>query len=209
MAEVLEVERREKVGSAATTRLRREGKVPAVLYGHGESNEHLAVPKVQVNTLMRHHSKTVELKGAVSETALVNHVHWDPLGIEVLHLDLIRVNLKEEVEVTVAIHTRGDAVGVRNGGMLLENMHEVDIRCPAGGIPDALNVDVSALELGAHLTAGDLELPEGVILVTDPEMVIVHIEEPKGSADDDEAESGIGAEPEVIAKGGESDGSES
>ncbi|KAA1259044.1 General stress protein CTC [Rubripirellula obstinata] len=208
MAEVLEVERREKVGSAATTRLRREGKVPAVLYGHGESNEHLAVPKVQVSTLIRHHSKTVELKGAVAETALVNHIHWDPLGIEVLHLDLIRVNLKEEVEVTVAIHTRGESVGVRNGGMLLENMHEVDIRCPAGSIPDALDVDVSELDLGAHLTAGDLELPEGVILVTETDAVIVRIEEPKGSSDDDEAESGIGAEPEVIAKGGDSDESD-
>lgn len=205
MAEVLEVERREKVGTAATTRLRREGKVPAVLYGHGESNEHLSIPKVQVNTLIRHHSKTVELKGAVAETALVNHIHWDPLGIEVLHLDLIRVNLKEEVEVTIAIHTRGESVGVRNGGMLLENMHEVDIRCPAGGIPDALDVDVTNLELGAHLTARDIELPEGVVLVTDPDMVIVHIEEPKGSADEDEAESGIGSEPEVIAKGGESE----
>lgn len=205
MAEVLEVERRDKVGSAATTRLRREGKVPAVLYGHGEGNEHLSVPKVQVNTLIRHHSKTVELKGAVAETALVNHIHWDPLGIEVLHLDLIRVNLKEEVEVTVAIHTRGESAGVRDGGMLLENMHTVDIRCPAGGIPDALNVDVTNLEMGAHLTAGDLELPEGVILVTDADAVIVHIEEPKSSTDDDVAESGIGAEPEVIAKGGDSD----
>jgi large subunit ribosomal protein L25 len=205
MAEVLEVERREKVGSAATTRLRREGKVPAVLYGHGEGNEHLAVPKVQVNTLIRHHSKTVELKGAVSETALVNHVHWDPLGIEVLHLDLIRVNLKEEVEVTVPIHTRGESVGVRSGGMLLENMHEVDIRCPAGGIPDALDVDVSELAMGSHLTAGDLELPEGVVLVTEADAVIVRIEEPKGASDDAEAESAVGAEPEVIAKGGDSD----
>jgi large subunit ribosomal protein L25 len=202
MADVLEVERREKVGSAATTRLRREGKVPAVLYGHGESNEHLAVPKVQVNTLIRHHSKTVELKGAVSETALVNQIHWDPLGIEVLHLDLIRVNLKEEVEVTIAIHTRGESAGVRDGGVLLENVHEVDIRCPAGSIPDSLEVDVTELELGAQMTAGDLVLPPGVILVTSPETVIVHIEEPKAAPVEESDESTEG-EPEVINKGGE------
>ena len=203
MSDVLEVVRREKVGTAATVRLRREGKVPAVLYGHGESNEHLAIPKMQVNSLIRHHSKTVELKGDVAETALVNHIHWDPLGIEVLHLDLIRVNLKEEVEVTVAIHTHGESIGVKNGGMLLESLHEVDVSCPAGSIPETLELDVSELDLGAHLTAGDLVLPEGVKLVTPAETAIVRVEEPKKSSDGDADASDLAAEPEVIAKGGD------
>ena len=72
--------------------------MPAVLYGHGEENAHLSIPERQVKTLIRHHSKTVELSGAIKDTALVSEVQWDPLGIEVLHLDLIRVNLKELVE---------------------------------------------------------------------------------------------------------------
>lgn len=202
MADVLEVEKRDQVGSSASRKLRRDGRVPVVLYGHGEESAHLSVPAKQVKMLLRHHSKTVELAGAIKETALVSEVHWDPLGIEVLHMDLIRVNLKELVDVTVPIHTHGDPVGLREGGILIENVHNVDIRCPAGSIPENLGVNINELHLGGNLTANDLELPEGVELVTPPETVIVHIEEPKVAPEPD-AEAAEGAEPEVIAKGGE------
>lgn len=202
MADVLQVEKREKTGSAATRRMRRDGFVPAVLYGHGEDNQHLSIPQRQVNSLLRHHSKMVKLEGAVKDTALVNEVHWDPLGIEVLHLDLIRVNLKEKVEVTVPLHTKGDAVGVRSGGVLLENLHEIDISCPAGSIPESLDIDVSALDLGGQMTADQIQLPSGVELITSAEAVVVHVEAPKGEA---EASESTGSEPEVISKGGDSE----
>ncbi len=202
MADVLQVETRDEVGSLATRRLRRKGLVPAVLYGHGEANQHLAIPEIQVRTFLRHHGKMVELAGACQETALVSHIHWDPLGIDVLHMDLIRVNLKELVDVTVPVHLHGDAIGVREGGMLLENMHEVEIRSPAGAIPEHISLNVSKLHMGSHLTAASLELPEGVELVTPGDAVIAHIEEPRGG-DIEEAEVNMGGQPEVISKGGE------
>lgn len=205
MAEVLDVEKREQVGSSATERLRRSGRVPAVLYGHGEGNEHLSVSTAQVKTLLRHHSKTVELAGDVKETALVSQIQWDPLGIEVLHLDLIRVNLKELVRVTVAIHRHGDAEGLRQGGLLIDNIHEVEIECFAGQIPENLSLNVTDLELGGQKTAADLELPEGVSLVTPVETVVAHVEQPKGAS---EETSEALAEPEVIAKGGDKAGEE-
>ncbi|MEM9827686.1 MAG: 50S ribosomal protein L25 [Planctomycetota bacterium] len=197
--ENLTVQERTDTGTTASRRLRKSGMIPAVLYGHGEANRHLAIPQREVMTALRHHSKTVNLTGAVTETALVSQVHYDPLGIDVLHLDLIRVNLREKVEVTVPIHTKGDAIGARSGGILLENVHEVDIRCSAGSIPDALELDVSDLQLGGHLNAGDLKLPEGVELVTDAETMLVHIEAPKGA--DSAGGEGGSSEPEVIAKG--------
>jgi large subunit ribosomal protein L25 len=201
MAEVLEVEKRTQVGSSASRKLRKSGRIPVVLYGHGETNAHLSVPAVQVKTLLRHHSKTVELSGAIKDTALVSHVHWDPLGIDVLHLDLIRVNLQELVDVEVPIHTHGDPIGVREGGILIENLHSVEVRCPAGSIPENLGLNINDLHLGAHLTAADLELPEGVQLVTPGETIVAHIEEPKTEAETTEPTEGT--EPEVIAKGGE------
>ncbi|HBV64763.1 MAG TPA: 50S ribosomal protein L25 [Rhodopirellula sp.] len=200
MAEVLDVEKREQVGSSATERLRRSGRVPAVLYGHGEGNEHLSVPAAQVKTLLRHHSKTVELAGDLKETALVSEVQWDPLGIEVLHLDLIRVNLKELVQVTVAVHRHGDAEGLRQGGLLIDNAHEVEIECSAGQIPENLSLNVTDLALGGHKTAGDLELPEGVSLITPADTVLTHIEQPKGAS---EETADALTEPEVISKGGD------
>jgi len=202
MAEVLQVEKRERCGSSATRKLRRGGRVPAVLYGHGKKSEHLSIPVVQIQSLIRHHSKTVELAGAIKDTALVSEIHWDPLGIEVLHLDLIRVNLQELVEVTIPIHSHGDPVGVREGGVLLENLHEVEIRCPAGKIPDSLGLNVTELHLGGHLTAGDLELPEGVELITSADTVVAHVEEPRSEEPSETGEEAV-AEPEVITKGGE------
>ncbi|MCC9654724.1 50S ribosomal protein L25 [Rhodopirellula halodulae] len=199
MTDVIQVTKRESTGTAATRRLRRDGHVPAVLYGHGEENQHLAIPEVQVKGLLRHHSKTVQLSGDVDETALVSDMQWDPLGIEVLHMDLIRVNLKEKVELAVPVELHGEAVGVREGGLLLENAHEVEIRCSAGSIPDSLVLDVNDLGVGQHKTASDLTLPEGVELVTDGDMVIAHVE---AKRDEEIAEAGDAlAEPEVISKG--------
>lgn len=200
MAEVLDVEKREQVGSSATERLRRSGRVPAVVYGHGEANEHVSVPAAQVKSLLRHHSKTVELAGDLKETALVSEVQWDPLGIEVLHLDLIRVNLKELVQVTVAVHRHGDAAGLRQGGLLIDNAHEVEIECSAGQIPENLSLNVTDLGVGGQKTAGDLDLPEGVSLITPVETVLTHIEPPKGASKET---ADAPTEPEVIAKGGD------
>jgi large subunit ribosomal protein L25 len=161
--------------------------IPAVLYGHGEANRHLAIPKTEVKSLLRHHSKTVTLQGAISDTALVSEVQFDHLGIEVLHLDLVRVNLLEKVEVEVSISLHGDSIGARSGGVLLENMHSVMVRCPAGAIPDSLLLDVSDLDIGGHKTAGNLVLPEGVELITPAEAVVAHIEKLRGAAADEPA----------------------
>lgn len=200
MTDVIQVTKRDSTGTAATRRLRRNGHVPVVLYGHGESNQHLAVPSAQVKGLLRHHSKMVQLAGDSSETALVAEMQWDALGIEVLHMDLIRVNLKEKVELNVPILMHGEAPGVREGGMLLENVHEVEIRCSAGAIPESLVLEVNDFGLGENKTAGDLTLPEGIELITDPDIVIAHIE---AKRDGEIAEAGDSlAEPEVISKGG-------
>ncbi len=199
--DVLHVELREKTGTLATIRLRRTGKVPAVLYGHGQATQHLSIASSEIKTLLRHHGKAVTLDGAVQDTALVSELQFDALGIEVLHLDLIRVNLQERIEITVPIHVSGDATGVRSGGVLLENLHEVEIRCSAGAIPEFLTLIVSDLDIGGHKTAGDLTLPEGVELVTSREVVVAHIERPRG---DVEATPLSGAQPEVVAKAADS-----
>jgi len=199
MTDVIQVTKRDKMGTAATRRLRREGYVPAVLYGHGEGNEHLAVPSKQVEGLLRHHSKTVKLSGDIKDTALISDMQWDPLGIEVLHLDLIRVNMKEKVEVEVPIHMHGEAVGTREGGVFLENAHEVLVRCSAGSIPDSVTLEINDLQIGEHRTAGQLELPEGVELVTPEDTVIAHVEPPRVEEEAAE-EVSAATEPEVISR---------
>ncbi|XZE52007.1 50S ribosomal protein L25 [Planctomycetaceae bacterium SH139] len=205
MTDVLHVELREQTGTAATRRLRNSGRTPVVLYGHNEPNKHLSVSQREISALLRHHGKTVQLEGAVADHALVSDMQWDPLGIEVLHLDLIRVNLKESVEVTVPIRLHGEPVGVHQGGMLLENAHEVVIRCAANMIPDNIGLAIESLEMGASKHASDLEIPEGIELITPPETVLCHIEEPRGGDDEGETSGGAG-EPEVVGKKDNADG---
>ena len=199
MLDVLKVEKREKTGSMACRRLRRAGQVPAVLYGHGQENEHLAVPQAELNVLLRHHGKMVQLRGAVDQTALVSQMQWDPLGIEVLHLDLIRVDMKEKVEISVPIHTHGDAAGLHEGGMLLQNLHEVEISCPADSIPEHVGLDITTMHVGDQRTTADLELPEGAELVNADDTLVAQIVIPRGE-EEEEAAVEVGGEPEVIGE---------
>ncbi|MCC9602593.1 50S ribosomal protein L25 [Stieleria sp. JC731] len=190
MAEVVQVQKREgKLGTAASQRLRKTGQVPAVLYGHKQENEHLSVDRKTVESILRHHSKIVELEGAVKETALVSDLQFDPLGIEVLHIDLQRVDMNERVNVTVPIKFKGDPAGGKQGGIVIENAHEVEVSCPAVAIPDSIALNVTPVKAGENRTAGDLVLPENVELVTPADTVVFHIEKPKG-AKSVEAEEG-------------------
>lgn len=187
MAELVQVEKREgSLGTAASRRLRKTGQVPAVLYGHKQGNEHLTISQKTVDSILRHHSKIVELKGAVNETALVSDLQFDPLGIDVLHIDLQRVDMNEKVSITVPIKFKGESVGAKQGGMPLEKMHEVEVSCPAVAIPEFLVGVITTVGLGENMSASSLELPENVELVTPTDSVIFQVEKPKGRADDDE-----------------------
>lgn len=190
MAELVQVEKREgSMGTSASRRLRKTGQVPVVLYGHKQGNEHLAMSQKSVESILRHHSKIVELQGAVNETALVSDLQFDPLGIDVLHVDLQRVDMNEKVSVTVPIKFKGEASGAKQGGMPLEKLHEVEISCPAVAIPEFVVAVITPVGLGENLAASSIELPENVDLVTADDSVIFQVEKPKGrTEDDDDAE---------------------
>ena len=198
MAEVVQVQKREgSLGTAASRRLRKTGCVPAVLYGHKQDNEHLSISQKTVESILRHHSKIVELQGAVNETALVSDLQFDPLGIEVLHIDLQRVDMNEKVTVTVPIRFKGEPAGTKVGGIAIENAHEVEISCPAVAIPDAIILNVTQVGLGQNRNASDLLLPENVELVTSAETVVFHVEKPKGGEEAAEGEGEQEAEGEA------------
>lgn len=199
MADILETAQRDQKGKRGVRRLREQGHIPAILYGHGETNVSLAVPAAQVLSTIRHGHKLVELKGVVNERALIRAVQWDPFGMEVLHVDFFRVSAGESVKVTVSIELRGEAPGIREGGVVEHVLHEVDILCPVDAIPDRFELRLNDLHLGGELTFADLPLPEGAKLLSDPTAIIVHCVTPKAEAE----EAGAPAEsiePELIGK---------
>ena len=198
--ETLQVEKRDSVGSLAVRKLRRTGKVPAILYGHGEENVNLSVGSDAIGRIIQHGTKLLSLTGDVSETALLKDVQWDAFGVEVLHIDLTRVSQSEAVEVTLPIELHGEAPGIGEGGLLAFLTHDVTISCPATSIPEHIQVNVGGLHMGQSVHASELTLPEGATMVTPGDAVIVQINKPAGMAAA-VVEDDAGAEPEVIAKG--------
>lgn len=151
------------------------------------------MPTSEIAALIRHHGRTVKLAGELDSDALVKDIQFDPLGIEVLHLDFFRVSLDEAVEVEVPLRAHGEVAE----GMLHELVHEIEISCPAGKIPNELEYSVNDWKIGRVLTAGELKLPEGASLLIDQDTPVAQVEEVRAELPEGEAGGGA-AEPELI-----------
>lgn len=200
MPEVLTTKKREPHGKRASRRLRREGLVPVNLYGHGQQNVYLSVAVDQVKSAIRHGARVIELTGAVEEKAFIRELQWDTYGVNVLHLDLTRVSADERLEVTVTIELKGQAPGIKEGGVVEHVTHEIDIECPATEVSEKLIVSVSDLHLDGEIRAGSLELPPGAKLLSSPDDVIVHCVKPRVMEEEGAAATAESAEPELIRK---------
>ena len=196
MAEVLQVEVRETRGKRNARRMRNAGSVPAVLYGHGGPVVSLTVPADQLDGAIRHGSRVVQLEGAVKEGALIRDIQWNTWGTEPLHVDFTRVALDEMVHVTLALDLRGEAPGIKEGGVVDHHLHEAEFQCKAVNVPEKIEVTINSLKLNDAIKIGDLTLPAGVTCLNDPEELVVQCIEPV-EVSEEVTEAGEG-EPEVI-----------
>jgi large subunit ribosomal protein L25 len=210
MALQLAVQSRAEQGKHNNRRLRRAGSIPAVLYGHGLQNVSLAVAADALTAAIRHGSRLVSLTGAVNESAFIRELQWDTWGTHIVHVDFTRISEHEIVEVNVPVELRGEAPGVREGGVVVQHIHEVEIACPAALIPEKLAVNINHLALTQQILLSSLELPQGAkILAADLEAVLVECVVPQELPEEGAAEAAPG-EPEVIgAKEKEEEGEES
>jgi len=197
MADELNVELREDTGKHKNRRLRKAGGVPAVLYGHGLDNICLSVSAEPLEAAVRRGSRLVSLTGAVNESAFVRELQWDTWSTHVLHVDFTRVAADETVEVRIAVELRGEAPGVREGGVVEHLIHEVNMKCLAIAIPEKIRVNVNSLNLDGSITVGDLVLPEDATVAENADAVVVQCVLPTELPDEFEAE-GVPGEPEVI-----------
>lgn len=205
MVDVLNVELRETRGSRNAKRLRDSGCIPAILYGHGKGSVSLAVGTEELEGTIRQGGKFVELKGALSESALISEVQWDAYGLSVLHVDLTRASAGESAQVTVPVTLKGTAPGIRAGGVVEHLQHSVELECPVTAIPDHIEVNVNKLELTDTIHIKDLNLPEGSRALADPEVIVVQCIEAKEELDED-ALLDMSSEPEVIGRKADEDG---
>jgi large subunit ribosomal protein L25 len=204
----LTAQRRTDIGKGGARKARAAGHIPGIIYGHGEAPIPVSVGAREFQVAMRSHrgsNPIVSLAVEGSEyTALVRDVQWDPLTQGVLHLDFQHISLTETVEVQVSVHLVGTAVGVKDGGGILEHiLRQVEVRCLPTAIPPSIDVDVTALNIGDSVHVRDLRV-EGIEILTDGDDTVatvvpptVHEEKPAEEA----AAAAEPAEPEVIAKG--------
>jgi large subunit ribosomal protein L25 len=202
MAEQLHVEPRKSRGKRNNDRLRRSGKLPAVLYGHGEDPVSLTLAADKLEASLRHGAKVVDLDGAASGKALLQDVQWDTFFQHVLHVDLLRVRAGEKVTVEVPIELKGEAPGANEGGLIEQVVHSIEIEVALDLIPDKLHISIKDLQIDGHKTVKDIyDLPAGAELQCDDDLLIVHCVKPTAEEEEGAVEEAGAAEPEVIAKG--------
>lgn len=210
MAEMLNVELRKPQGKRGNRRLRAAGSIPAVLYGHGQESVSLSVPAHEIEAALRHGNRLVMLSGAVDQQAFIRDLQWDTWGMSVLHVDFTRVTEHERVEVQVTLELRGEAPGLKEGGVVEQLVHEIDLECEVTQVPEKLEVNVNNLNLDESITAGDLELPPTATTTCPEDTVVVQCAVPAAVVEEEAAaEEGAEAEPEVIGRKPGEEGEES
>jgi large subunit ribosomal protein L25 len=197
----LEAREREGRGKNDARRLRAQGMVPAVLYGDGAGSTVLAVPVKVVDYTLQHvgDNALYDLKLGDQDDATVRvvDVQRNPVSGRLVHVDLAPVNMRERIVVTVPLTVAGadDSPGVTEGGVLDQVAYEVEVESLPGDIPQGLTLDVSSLQIGDNLTLADVELPEGVELISDPEEVAATVTPPTEISDEEIEAAGIVEEP--------------
>jgi len=175
--ETLKVEKREVRGTSSSGRLRRTGVVPAVIYGSGQAGTPIQIDAKTFQDLARQHSHNflvnLEVPGEKGKLAIVQDIQRNPLNGALIHVDFRAVSESDVIHAAVPIELHGEPTGVKNGGGLLEQLvHEIEIFCRPADLPELLVNDVEGLDVGQALKVSDLNLPKGVSVKMDGDVLV-------------------------------------
>lgn len=215
MPEKIIAEPRTEFGKGAARRIRREHKVPAVLYGHGNDPIHVTLPGHDTMLALKHGGANalleLDIEGA-TQLALTKQIQVDPIRRTLEHIDFVVVIKGEKVTVDIPIHVVGDAVSET---LVVTENSTVQVEAEATNIPEGIEVSVEGAEVGTQVHASQLTLPAGVVLLTDPETLIVNVtaqvtaEQLESELEEAEAEAGIERDETETEAETETDGAES
>ena len=193
------VEERKDFGKNASRRARRAGLIPAAVYSKGKETQTFLVNADEWKVFSVHHAAHMVtlVNGSAEIPALIKEVQFNHLKNYVQHIDFQQVDLNQDIVATVAIHAIGEAPGAAHGGILEQELHELEVSCHPADLPEMLTVDVGKLEIGDALHVSDLVLPAGVKCETDPETVVFHVARPQIEEEAPAAEAAEAAEPEA------------
>ncbi|MCA8975798.1 MAG: 50S ribosomal protein L25, partial [Planctomycetes bacterium] len=172
----MKAERRTAVGRNQVAQLRKQGWMPAVVYGDGGENISIAISEWELDQHVKAHHKVfaLDIEGA-EQSAFLQEVAWHTLTDRPLHADFKRIDLSQPIESELEVTLIGHPVGLGKGGALVKDNHVIHIRCLPTAMPEELEHDISKLEVEDRLVASQLNLPEGVELLSDPGMPLCHV----------------------------------
>ena len=208
-----EAQKREAVGKGGARALRREGYVPAVLYGRQKEAISIQLPEHSFQNLLRSHGNSalvdLDIANVGVETAIIKEVQRDPVRQRLLHADFLRISLDEPVTSTIPIVLVGSAPGVQGGGIVELPHRDLEIHCLPTLLPSRIEVDISNLEIGDSISVADLALADEIEILDDPRTRIVTVSPPRIIEEEEEAEEGLevegaeadeATEPELISR---------
>lgn len=194
---------RDKTGRGQTRRLRNSGFIPAIVYGKGLDTVHLILSERELSkTLSKVAGESVLMNlkiGASSKPVIIKELQQDPVTNQILHVDFQVILLTEKLKIKVPINVKGEAPGVKAGGILDYNLREIEVECLPRDIPEKIEVNISNLEIGDAIHIKELTFPPGVVSVEDKEISILSIVPPKVEEVEVLPEEEI-TEPEVIGR---------
>jgi large subunit ribosomal protein L25 len=198
---LLKAEVRENTGSKHAANVRKQGRIPAVVYGHKE--EPIAVSLDAHNLIegLHHGHRLMDVKiGKKTQKMLVKDLQYDWMGRDIIHVDLMRVDVTEKIKVTVPIELKGTAQGTHEGGIIEEHADRVEVECMVTDIPESLVVSVKEVGVGDALHASDIELPSNVKLSSRPDTLLVTCSLVAAAKSTEELEEEAPVAPEVIGE---------
>ncbi|MFA6078712.1 MAG: 50S ribosomal protein L25 [Candidatus Omnitrophota bacterium] len=205
---LLKVETRKDTGKRIAKDLRLKGLIPAVVYKGGKEATNLQLVRKDLESVLHTGAGenviiTLEISGdskAKSKTVLIKEMQRDPIKNLILHVDFNEISLTDTLKINVPLAVHGEAAGVvKDGGILEHIMWELHVECLPTNIPEKIEVDVSALNIGDSIFVKNIKLPEGIKVLNDPELIAIIVKPPKVEVPVEEAAEAA-AEPELIRK---------
>ena len=206
---ILEAKERKQFGKSSLSTLRREGKVPAVYYSKHDKPIHLEVVEKTIKPFVftsETHLIAINLEGHEEHECIIKDVQFDPLTDRILHFDLLGLTKGEKFQLEVPVQLHGSPVGVKEGGIVQQLLHKLEVECLPKDIPQHIDINIAELKIGDSIHIEDISIPDVTILNPEDSVIvsIVHPKIEKEPTPEEEAEGAEleeSAEPEVIAKG--------
>ena len=187
--EKLNVDIRKEHGTSAARRTRLQNKVPAVVYHSGVEATPLSVDKISLTKALRTGQMIFEVNVEDKDQfVLVKEIQYHPVTDEIIHIDFQKVKEDEKISLEVAVRSSGEAQGVKLGGLLVQMLNSVTIKCRPAEIPEFLEIDVTDMEMNTNLFVRDITLPTDVEMLTADDIAVVSVQEPKEEKEEEVVE---------------------